>query len=278
MHPPRTRLVVWAFMIWIMLRPYSHSLLLLLFTVGTAFAYEAQETVDASKGTLPLILTVPHDGGDFRELVPERKTGVLTRDAGTARLAQSVASILQAHTGKRPYLVIARFSRKYLDANRAEREAMESEGARPAYRAYHDQIAAYVDEVRSRYPSGSLMIDIHGQSQDPDTTFRGTRAGLTTKALIGRHGQDAIQGENSILGLLAAKGYAVNPPIDRLSLDEDLRYSAGFTVVQYGSQKASGIDAIQLEFGKNHRARERLAQDFAEALLVFMTHYGLLKS
>jgi N-formylglutamate amidohydrolase len=259
-----------------MLRHFLLSLLLFSFNLGAAFAYDALAMVDSSKGTLPLILTVPHDGGDFLGMVPVRKTGALVRDAGTAELAQRVASVLQARTGKRPYLVIARFSRKYLDANRTEQEAMESEEAMPAYRAYHDQIAAYVAEVKARYPNGSLLVDVHGQSQDPDTTFRGTRAGVTTRALLGRHGQAAIQGVSSIVGVLAAKGYAVNPPVDAQSLGEDPRYSGGFTVFQYGSHKTWGIDAIQLEFGKNHRAQERLAQDFAEALIVFMTQYGLL--
>ena len=76
-------------------------------------------------------------------------------------------------------------------------------------------------------------MDVHGQSQDPDTTFRGTRAGVTTRALLGRHGQAAIQGVSSIVGVLAAKGYAVNPPVDAQSLGEDPRYSGGFTVFQY---------------------------------------------
>jgi N-formylglutamate amidohydrolase len=123
---------------------------------------------------------------------------------------------------------------------------------------------------------GPLLVDVHGQSQDPETTFRGTRAGVTTRALLGRHGQAAIQGVNSVVGVLAAKGYAVHPPADAQSLVEDPRYSGGFTVFQYGSHKARGIDAIQLEFGKNHRAQAHLAQDFAEALIVFMTQYGLL--
>ena len=275
-NPPRARLVVWVLIIGVMLRHFLLSLILFSSNLGTAFAYDALAMVDSSKGTLPLILTVPHDGGDFLGLVPVRKKGALVRDAGTAELAQQVASILEARTGKRPYLVIARFSRKYLDANRAEQEAMESEDARPAYRVYHDQIAAYVAEVKTRYPNGSLLLDVHGQSQDPDTTFRGTRAGVTTKSLIGRHGQAAIQGGKSILGVLAAKGYAVNPPIDAQSLGEDPRYSGGFTVFQYGSQRATGIDAIQLEFGKSHRAQARLAQDFAEALIAFMNQYVLL--
>ena len=258
-----------------MLRRGCLSLLLLALACEISFAYEPSSLVISSKGALPLILTVPHDGGELVGFLQVRKKGSLVRDAGTKELAEHVASILEVRTGKRPYLVIARFSRKYLDANRAEQDAMESEDALPAYRAYHDQINAYVSEVRAKFPSGSLLLDVHGQSADPNTTFRGTRAGLTAKALLGRFGPASIQGEKSITGVLAAKGYQVNPPVGADTLREDPRFSGGYTVFNYGSQHPEGIDSIQLEFGMNHRANGRLAGDLAEALIVFMTQYEL---
>jgi hypothetical protein len=130
--------------------------------------------------------------------------------------------------------------------------------------------------VKAKFPAGSLLLDVNGQSDDPNTTFRGTRAGLTTKALLSRYDQAALQGEKSIIGILATKGYAVNPAVGAETLREDPRFAGGYTVFNYGSQHSEGIDAIQLEFGKNHRANERLADDLAEALIVFMTQYGLL--
>lgn len=239
-------------------------------------AYDPSSLVVSSKGMLPLILTVPHDGGEFLGLLPVRTKGALVRDAGTRELAERVASLLEERLGKRPYLVIAKFSRKYLDANRAEQDAMESQDALPAYRAYHEQIAAFVSEVGTKFPAGSLLVDVHGQSDDPNTTFRGTRAGLTAKALLSRFGPSALQGEKSVIGVLAAKGYQVNPSVAAESLREDPRFAGGYTVFTYGSQRSAGIDAIQLEFGKNHRANPHLAEDLAEALVVFMAQYELL--
>lgn len=258
-----------------MLRRPFLSLLLTALVPRISLAYDAQSLVVSSKGTLPLILSVPHDGGEFLGLLPVRKKGALVRDAGTRELAERVASILEARTGKRPYLVIARFSRKYLDANRSEQDAMESEDALPAYKAYHDQITTYIAELKAKFPAGSLLVDVHGQSDDPNTTFRGTLAGLTAKALLGRYGQASLQGEKSIIGVLAARGYSVNPPVGAETLREDPRFSGGYTVFNYGSQRPEGIDAIQLEFGKNHRANGRMAEDLAEALIVFMTEYEL---
>jgi len=259
-----------------MLRRAFLTLFLAPLAPQVSHAYEASSMVAFSKGTLPLILTVPHDGGEFLGSLPVRTKGALVRDVGTRALAENVASLLEKRLGKRPYMVIAKFSRKFLDANRAEQDAMESQDALPAYRAYHDQVRAFASEVKRLFPAGSLLVDVHGQSDDPNTTFRGTRGGLTAKALLARFGQSALQGEKSITGVLATRGYQVNPAVGAETLREDPRFAGGHTVFTYGSQHPEGIDAIQLEFGRNHRANPRLADDLTEALIVFMNEYGLL--
>lgn len=259
------------------------TLLLLIATIGggVAQAYDAASMVEASAGTLPLILTVPHDGDASLGLtsirIPGRTTqDKMTRDVGTRALAQQVAARLEARLGKRPFIVIAGFSRKYLDANRTQQDAMQSPLALPAYRAYHEQIAAFVAEARRRFPAGALLVDIHGQSDEPDIIFRGTRAGLTTTALLRRFGATALRGENSILGILEAKGYQIHPPVAASTLKEDHRFAGGYTVFTYGSHQPLGIDAIQLEFGTHARKSPRLPHDVADALHTFMRHHGML--
>jgi N-formylglutamate amidohydrolase len=241
-----------------------------------AAAYEPSAVIDATPGTLPLLLTVPHDGADFLGLFPHRSKGATVRDAGTRDLAERVASLLQQKLGHRPYLVIAKFSRKHLDANRAEADAMESAEMLPAYRAYHDQVAAYIAQLRNRFPSGSLLIDVHGQSDEPGTTFLGTRSGLTVKNLVSRSGPSSVLGPESIIGQLAARGYRVNPASDADSPREDPRFSGGYTVFTYGSHRPEGIDAIQLEFGRQHRSSSRLPEDLAESIVSFMRAFGLV--
>lgn len=241
-----------------------------------ARAFDLSSVLEARAGSLPLLLTVPHDGGDLLGMFTNRTKGATVRDAGTRDLAERVADLMQQQTGRGPYLVIARFSRKQIDANRPEAEALESAGLLPAYTAYHAQVAAYVAEIREKYPAGGLLVDVHGQSDDPSTTFRGTRSGLTATRLLNRFGPVALQGERSITGILAAKGYAVNPPPDAQGLWEDPRFSGGYTVATYGSHRPDGIDAIQLEFGRQHRASARLAEDFTAALLEFMASHDLI--
>jgi N-formylglutamate amidohydrolase len=235
-----------------------------------AMAYDADALVTASKGDLPLILTAPHDGTESVGLVPTRTSGAMVRDVGTGELAQRAADIIEKKTGKRPYLVIARFSRKYIDANRAPEEAYESDAAAPAYRAYHDRIAAYVAEVKSRFPAGALLVDVHGQGQEANVIFRGTRNGVTARALMARSGPEALLGPKSLIGELAARGYRTNPAPDGSTLHEDRRFNGGYTVFKYGSQNPDGIDAIQLEFGSSLRMQHRLAEDLADCLIGVM--------
>jgi len=250
-------------------------LALAAFAPAFAAAYDAAAMVDSSVGTMPLILTVPHDGNEPLGTTPARKKGVFVRDENTRETAEAVARALEARTGKRPYIVIAKAARKYVDPNRPEDEALESPEALPAYRAYHDRVAAYVAEVKAKYPGAGLLVDVHGQKAEPDAVLRGTRAGLTTKRLVDRFGTKAIQGGDSLIGLLAAKGYKVYPAVDAASLTEMQGYTGGFTVFHYGSQNAAGIDAIQLELGRNLRNSARFAEDLAEALVKFMDKYGL---
>jgi N-formylglutamate amidohydrolase len=122
--------------------------------------------VISSEGSLPLLLTVPHDGEESIGSVPVRTAGATIRDLGTRPLAEKVASLLEQKLKARPRLVIAKFSRKYLDANRAEQDAMQSAVALPTYQAYHAEIARHVSELRAAFPQGALLLDIHGQSED----------------------------------------------------------------------------------------------------------------
>ena len=248
-------------------------------------ADNADSAVLAEAGNLPLILTIPHDGGQALCCTPARTTGTRVRDTGTYAFARQLAARLEARTGQRPYMVVARYSRQYLDVNRPEAQALQSPQALPAYRAYHAQIARFVAETKSRFPAGALLLDIHGQGAQPDTVFIGTQTGLSTHALLQRQGSAAMQGSQSLIGQLAAKGYPTSPAAHSTNAGATLatwpRYAGGYTITSYGSHHAGGIDAMQIELGKNLRRNlppaKNFAHDFADALLVFMQAYGLLQ-
>ena len=58
------------------------------------------------------------------------------------------------------------------------------------------------------------MIDVHGQADEPDTTFRGTRGGLTPSRLVARHGPAAIQGPDGYDPTVQNLPFAWEPEVD----------------------------------------------------------------
>jgi N-formylglutamate amidohydrolase len=227
-------------------------------------------------GTLPIILSAPHGGRQAIPGVPAR-TGVgvaqftTERDANTDELTEKIAAKLEAKLSAKPFLAVAQFHRKYVDANRPSQGAFESAEAKPYYDAYHRVLRDARDRVRREW-GGGLLLDIHGQGAQGETIYRGTNNGKTVMSLTRRFGAEAIAGPKSILGWLSRLGYRILPHQPHR---ED-RYTGGYIVNTYGSHHGIGVDAIQLEIGSTLRGRanlERMANDLADAIAVFAQEF-----
>lgn len=246
------------------------------------------ELVHIQRGTLPIILTAPHGGQAAIPGVTIRSTENkgkdawrynTGRDAETDKIALGIAAEIKAITGKDVYLVVARFDRKYLDANRPPEIAFDQSAARPAYDYYHRAIRGFIDEVRANHPNG-LLIDIHGQHKIPDSLARGTINGKSVTNLIKRGGFEAITGTKGMFGLLASNGFKVFPsnalpPEDK---HEDGGFNGGHTTNFYGSHRVDGIDAMQFEFGVDYRKRGTLDSTIkhaAQSIVAFYEAYLL---
>jgi len=241
----------------------------------------ARELVEVERGELPVIITAPHGGRsnvpgcDLRTPIGSRF--VTSADFNTDVLARGIAKELARLTGKKPYLVIARFHRKFIDANRSAEEAYGSAGCEADYEHYHSVIRGFVDDARAKYQH-AMLFDVHGQSAFRDSVLRGTRHGATVTRLLARAGPPAVTGPDSVFGLFAAMGYAIVPALDTSPLDrvEARNYSGGHTVDLYGSHRTDGVDAMQLEFGRNLRGNdviEQTARDTARAIQAFHERY-----
>lgn len=224
-------------------------------------------------GNLPIILSSPHGG---RTEIPNAKpreasaTAVIVRDDNTAELTLALADAIERELGARPYVVIARFQRKYADANRAPAEAYTDPAAAPHYDAFHAALKAACDDVRAKYGRGALF-DVHGQAKAAKTIIRGTADGQTVSDLVKRDGLAALLGPTSVLGVMKRAGYALEPD-DTTTLTKEERFNGGFIVRNYGSHQGTKIDALQLELGSDLRAKEHLAQtakDLATAISTF---------
>ena len=108
----------------------------------------AAPLVDWHIGRMPLVITCPHDGRAEPPGVPERpddQAGCLTKkqaDLSTRTIALGLSSAVQVLIGLEPSMVVARFHRRYIDANRPEK-------------------CAFV--ARERGPSIASMLGSHGE-------------------------------------------------------------------------------------------------------------------
>jgi N-formylglutamate amidohydrolase len=235
------------------------------------------------KGSLPIIVSSPHGGLKKIPEVPERlgmgiANFATVLDTNTAELTQNFAIELEKRLHGKPWVVIARFERKYLDVNRPRDESYESEKAKPYYDAYHVPLEAACKAVKEKYGHG-LLLDIHGQGAFPGALCRGTQNGKTVTLLKDRFGWEAVVGKKSVLGALQQGGYKILPSCDAdPKTKEEAQFSGGYIVGTYGSHTGYAIDAIQLEFGSylRERAKERYAKtaaDLAEAVKIFHDEY-----
>lgn len=261
------------------------SLLLLAFSL----LQPPPQTLDTSKyvtikpGTLPIIISAPHGGTVTIPGVTERKGGTeiaqftTVRDINTDLLALQLAEAISKKLDGQPYVVVAKFSRKYIDANRPAQGAYESKEAKPIYDAYHGALEKACKEVKTKWGRG-LLIDVHGQGVRADAIFRGTQNGKTTTLLTQRFGPNAMTGPKGFQGMLEAKGYTMLPPSS--STEKETKFNGGYIVQNYGSHTGYGIDAIQMEFGGQYSGRSKLpktTEDIAEVVAEFVKQYVMEK-
>ena len=235
--------------------------------------------ITVESGTLPIVLSAPHGGVEPIPGIPVRvgknvERFVTSRDGNVDKIALLTAKQLEKTLGGRPYLVIARFERKYVDANRAPEAAYEHEDAKRQYDAYHRAIQDALVAIKRDWGRG-LIVDIHGQAKTSDGIYRGTVDGESVKQLVKERGRAAVTGEKGIFGMLEKLGYKVLPG----NMDQDQVehfYNGGHITRSYGSDHVTDIDAIQIEFGDKFRktdALEKTSADLAEALTVFAKEY-----
>ena len=263
------------------------SYFIIFFCVGVfAYSFEsfAQDQLEPQKlltvwaGMLPIILSAPHGGRQSIPGVPVRGGSGVTqfatgRDNNTDELAETIAVRLEKRFNAKPFLIVARFERKYLDANRPSENAYESGAAKAYYDDYHGALREAHERVSRDWGHG-LLLDIHGQGTQAEAIYRGTGNGKTVVSLTQRFGTEAITGPKSIFNQLELMGYKVLPSATESHKEQ--RYVGGYTVQTYGSHRGRGVDAIQLEIGTKLRARailERTATDLAEAIAVFAQAY-----
>jgi N-formylglutamate amidohydrolase len=232
--------------------------------------------IDVRRGTLPIIISAPHGGLEDVPGVPVRTNRdafrfVTGADVNTRELAHAIIREIEKRVDAKPYYVVARFRRRYLDVNRTPEHAYESPGAKFYYDAYHDTLAQFCREVQNRYGVG-LLIDVHGQATYKDQVLVGTVGGESVKLLRQRKGDGALVGEDGVVGFLQRAGFRTQPALDATDFNVP-RYNGGHITQAYGSNHPAGVDAVQFEFGSNYRKKEQLADTASRAADAVESYY-----
>ena len=193
---------------------------------------------------------------------------VTVTDTNTDKLAVSLAEALQKETGKRPPLIVANFSRKWIDANRPANDGYESSDAKPVYDLFHNEILVAIKKAKE-LKKNVLLLDIHGQGTDRNLVFRGTRDGKTLAQWTKRTSWENVFGTTGIFAKFARHDIQISPPPGSKE-NEHSSFNGGYIVATYGIHLPNGVDAIQLEFGASYRTAKAIpitAENLAKTIV-----------
>jgi len=245
---------------------------------------------------MPIILTCPHDGSETPHDVRERERDntpadcrfTTGRDKETALITQSVAQKILDLTGISPYVVIARFHRRFIDANRRPDCAFTDSDAQRFYDEYHNRISGYVNQLLLQNENRGFLFDIHGftEAEDDDVDIAlGTANGGSLRPEFDRAN---IFMQHGLHGLLKWSRHLtiLNPPVPTPAVfqyrvspadgaaTEIGRLNGGFTVRNY----SSALNCIQIEVANTIRderkKRNFLIEDLAFSMINFVRRYA----
>lgn len=246
--------------------------------------YDTDNLVSSHRGNLPILITAGHGGEQQPRGVPARdkdnhpeecvtRSGIngfnANTDLRTRVITFRLVREIEKLTNLTPYVVIADFRRRYIDANRNSRLSVMDDDddddrevncayqdidARAFYDFYHQTIANFREEILEENNRKGFLFDIHGTggvSPSADI-YIGTRSGRSLptwfppEALFMREGLIGIL--ESIDGILdvvprVPYSYRVNPT--RVGQRE--AQNGGFTIENYfGNEMA----CIQIELNR----------------------------
>jgi hypothetical protein len=268
---------------------------------------ETENLVSFSRGNTPIQIIAAHGGSknpEDIELPRVESKGYKTRDIetfsiqgdeNTYEVALRLAEKLKEKIGLQPYLVLAEFDRKYIDANRNnalmgtaekahENHSYDDPAGQKYYDQYHNKIRQYIADIRHQFKGEGLLLDIHGTvfqdnkivvgmvTYDPSDFQRYFRRGhVSVDKLLERFGSDPLYHPYS--GFMSAMhkrdlpgGFQTEAvPLDRF---ERASPAGGYCVTNYGSNRPKGINAFHLDCSRKLRTvwLDSLTDIFSDAV------------
>jgi N-formylglutamate amidohydrolase len=248
--------------------------------------YTIRNLVSTAIGDSSILITCPHGGNRQPDAVPKRESSALPQecqgnfnksaDSFTSDITRNLSENILRLSKKKPYVVMADYHRKYIDANRSKGCAYEVAQAKKFYREYHTKIASFIRRIQIENRNGKDLVyhfDIHGTagiSKVKKDVIIGTNNGKSISRLL-KINPDALWDDNGLIKLLRDQGYSTSPK--KKGQKENPKFNGGFTVTTHGSSKPRGSQAIQIEIAPSIRKmrdkRELFENNLAKSIIGF---------
>ncbi|MFX1258298.1 MAG: hypothetical protein ACFFAN_10585, partial [Promethearchaeota archaeon] len=227
-----------------------------------------EQLLKFGKGTIPLIISVPHGGTIECKDIPKRSKGVLGIDKATIELAFKFIFYIEHISEKKysiqkkPSYAISKLRRNNIDLNRKEEEAYDKNSnlAKKIYGFYHNKIREIINLNLKLY-NRSLLIDIHGFDKNKRPAgYRNVELVLGTNNLksITNIPVSKRDRNNNIRGKIIKKFLELKIPIaPAYPRRNEYVLIGGYTIQQYGAVQIPNSQAIQIEFSDRVRLYDK---------------------
>jgi len=227
-----------------------------------------KDYVEFQKGTIPLIISVPHGGTLECENIPKRSNGILGIDGKTIEIAKKLMELIKTNFREQdlefetPSYIISKVRRCKIDLNRDETEAFNPSSviAKKIYNAYHNKVRGLVMNNLKLFNS-SLLIDMHGfEKNKRPPGFRDVDIILGTNNLESFFVEPVLKRDwgNNIRGKIIQKFLELKIPIaPGHPKRREYVLTGGYITKKYGASQIPKSQAIQIEFSDKIRIQDQ---------------------
>ncbi|GDX51521.1 hypothetical protein LBMAG27_05680 [Bacteroidota bacterium] len=266
--------------------------------------YGANNYTEYHKGTLPIIISVPHGGSLTPSTIPDRTCNnpTLVTDGYTISLARQIDSSLFNLTGKHPHIIYCNLKRTKIDCNREIIEgACGNAEATQAWNEFHNFIDTAEAIAQNQFPGKAFYIDLHGhghtiQQLELGYLYSSTQLGYSDSVLStsyytnlssiknlvaananGYTNAQMLRGNFAFGTLLANAGFPSVPSLQTPSPGTNPYFDGGFNTANYTCHATGNpVNGVQIECNSNVRSSYVNRKVFADSLASVLFRYFLI--
>jgi len=265
---------------------------------GQEIIYGTNNYISYQKGTLPIVISVPHGGQITPNTIPDRTCNSPTTvtDSNTIQLAQEISNSLFQLTGCYPYIIYCNLKRTKIDCNRNISDgACGNPAAVIAWNEFHNFTQTAINSAKNNYTDKAFYIDLHGHGHSiqrlelgyslsaanynlSDATLNtstyisaSTIQNLASNNVLNLSHAQLLRGDFALGTLLGDKGFPSVPSKQIPAPGTTAYFSGGYNTELYTNSTMNGVQ-IECNFdGVRNNATNR--KNFADALSPVLVDY-----